>query len=128
MNIDYGFDFYANPIEKRQKRANNQYHFVCKCVACVNGWACYNDIMGKPRQFKGGEITNELAEEMERQGHRYQLAMDHLERLDIPKALPLFRDYLLTVNEVIEHPDQRYIDCEEAYKQCLWLENRGKGR
>ena len=19
----------------------------------------------------------------------------------------------------------RYLDCEEAYKQCLWLENRG---
>merc|ERR1712150_271186 len=124
VNIDYGFDFYANPIEKRQKRANNQYHFACKCVPCVNDWPVYNDIMGKPRQFKC-EITNELADDMERQGHRYQLAMDHLVRLDIQKALPLFRDYLLAMNEIIEHPDQRYIDCEEAYKQCLWLENRG---
>ena len=127
VNIDYGFDFYANTKEKRQQRANNQYHFVCKCVACVNNWPVYNDIMGKPRQFKCEEdkITNELADEMDRQGHRYQLAMDHLIRLDIPKALPLFRDYLLSMNQIIEHPDQRYVDCEEAYKQCLWLENRG---
>ena len=22
-------------------------------------------------------------------------------------------------------PRNRYIDCEEAYKQCLWLEGRG---
>jgi hypothetical protein len=29
------------------------------------------------------------------------------------------------MNELVEHPDPRYIDCEEAYKQCLWLENRG---
>ena len=124
MNIDYGFDFYANSKERRQKRANHQYHFVCKCVACVNNWPVYDDIMGVPRKFKC-ELTNELAEDMERQGHRYQLAMDHLVRLDIVRALPLFRDYLLTMNEVVVHPDQRYIDCEEAYKQCLWLENRG---
>ena len=81
--------------------------------------------MGKPRQFKC-DITHQLADQVERQGQRYQLAMDHLLRLDIAKARPLFREYLLTMNEVVVHPDQRYIDCEEAYKQCLWLENRGK--
>ena len=51
--------------------------------------------------------------------------MERLIRLDIQKALPLFKDYLLIMNELVEHPDPRYIDCEEAYKQCLWLENRG---
>ena len=39
--------------------------------------------------------------------------------------MPIFRDYLIVMNELVAHPDARYIDCEEAYKQCLWLENRG---
>ncbi len=51
--------------------------------------------------------------------------MDYLVRLDISSAMPIFRDYLIVMNELVEHPDQYYIDCEEAYKQCLWLENRG---
>lgn len=45
VSIDYGFDFYANPLEVRQKRANSQYHFSCKCVACVNNWPTYNDLV-----------------------------------------------------------------------------------
>ncbi len=55
----------------------------------------------------------------------YQIGMDFLLKLDITTALPIFRDYLMVVNELVLHPDSRYIDCEEAYKQCLWLENRG---
>ena len=51
--------------------------------------------------------------------------MDYLVRLDLASAMPIFRDYLIVMNELIEHPDQYYIDCEEAYKQCLWLQNRG---
>ena len=45
VSIDYGFDFYANPLDVRQKRANSQYHFACKCVACVNNWPIYNDLV-----------------------------------------------------------------------------------
>ena len=26
---------------------------------------------------------------------------------------------------ICQHLHRRYLDCEEAYKQCLWLENRG---
>ena len=26
---------------------------------------------------------------------------------------------------MVTNPQPRYLDCEEAYKQCLWLENRG---
>ena len=70
-------------------------------------------------------MTQELASESDRQGSMYQIGMEHLIRLDIPKALPLFKDYLIIMNELVEHPDPRYIDCEEAFKQCLWLENRG---
>lgn len=124
VTIDYGFDFYANPLERRQKRATSQYHFTCQCAACVQNWPVYNELMTKQRRWKV-QMTNELAEEAERQAMCYQVAMEHLIRLDIPRALPLFRDYLLLINELVEHPDPRYIDCEEAYKQCLWLENRG---
>ena len=53
------------------------------------------------------------------------IGMDYLLKLDIAKAMPIFRDYLMVMNELIQHPDARYIDCEEAYKQCLWLEGRG---
>lgn len=70
-------------------------------------------------------MTQELMDEAERHNIAYQVGMEHLIRLDVAKALPLFRDYLLVLNEMVEHPDPRYIDCEEAYKQCLWLENRG---
>ena len=55
----------------------------------------------------------------------FQIAMDYLVRLDVASSMPIFRDYLIVMNELVEHPDQYYIDCEEAYKQCLWLENRG---
>ena len=60
LTIDYGFDFYANPIDKRQKRANNQYYFVCRCFACVDNWPIYDNLNSKVRQFKQ-EITHELA-------------------------------------------------------------------
>lgn len=124
LTIDYGFDFYANPIEKRQKRAKTQYYFQCECIACVENWPTYEGLNNKIRQFKA-EITHEIADNIEWQLQRYHMAMDHLMRLDIAKAAPLFREYLMVMNDIIAHPDQRYIDCEEAFKQCLWLENRG---
>ena len=124
VNIDYGFDFYGNTKEMRQKRATTQYHFPCQCSACTQQWPVYNEMVNKPRRWKIS-MTEELMEEVERQNQCYQVGMEHLIRLDIQKALPLFKDYLVIMNELIEHPDPRYIDCEEAYKQCLWLENRG---
>lgn len=63
--------------------------------------------------------------EIARQAAQYQTAMEYLVRLDISRALPILAEYLTTLSELIVHPDARYLDCEEAYKQCLWLENRG---
>ena len=51
--------------------------------------------------------------------------MECLVRLDIGRAVPLLGEYLTVMEAMIAHPDARYLDCEEAYKQCLWLENRG---
>ncbi|CAB4057193.1 unnamed protein product [Lepeophtheirus salmonis] len=123
INIDYGFDFYANPIEKRQARANSQYYFHCSCVACVNDWPTYDDFMSRSREYKV-KITADVLTEVNRQASAYAEGMDHLIRLDIGKALPLLRDYLLVVGQLVAHPDPQFIDCEEAYKQCLWLEGR----
>ena len=81
-------------------------------------------MMTKQRVWKV-TMTPDLVAESDRHSANYQLGMEHLIRLDIVKALPLFKDYLIIMNELVEHPDPRYIDCEEAYKQCLWLENRG---
>merc|ERR1712038_1780478 len=126
VNIDYGFDFYANTKEIRQKRSSVQYHFSCQCQACDNNWPIYNDMVTKQRVWKVQTMmTPDLVAESDRHSANYQLGMEHLVRLDIVKALPLFKDYLIIMNELVEHPDPRYIDCEEAYKQCLWLENRG---
>ncbi len=124
VSIDYGFDFYANQKQARQQRSNTQYHFECGCMACSQDWPTYNGMVTKQRKWRIA-MTPELMEEAERQAICYQAGMEHLIRLDIAKALPTFRDYLLVMNELVEHPDPRYIDCEEAYKQCLWLENRG---
>ena len=63
--------------------------------------------------------------EIAKQASNYQTAMELLVRLDISRALPLLGEYLTVMEEMIVHPDARYLDCEEAYKQCLWLENRG---
>ena len=63
--------------------------------------------------------------EIARQAANYQTAMEYLVRLDINKSIPILAEYLATMSELIVHPDARYLDCEEAYKQCLWLENRG---
>ena len=108
----------------RQKRATTQYHFACQCVACTQNWPVYNELAGKVRSWKVN-MTQELLDEAVRQTGCYNSGMENLIRLDVLKAFPLFRDYLLIMNELVEHPDPRYIDCEEAYKQCLWLENRG---
>lgn len=124
VNIDYGFDFYANTKDMRQKRASTQYHFSCQCVACNSNWPVYNDMVNKQRRWKVA-MTQELVSEAERQSACYQVGMENLLRLDIQKALPMFREFLIIMNELVDHPDPRYIDCEEAYKQCLWLENRG---
>ena len=124
VNIDYGFDFYGNSKEMRQRRAGTQYHFTCQCVACTQNWPVYNDMVNRPRTWKVA-MNQELLDEAERQRGCYQVGMEHLIRLDVPKAWPLFKDFLLIMNELVEHPDPRYVDAEEAYKQCLWLENRG---
>ncbi len=124
VNIDYGFDFYATTYEERQKRARGQYFFSCTCIACQQKWPVYNDLLGRPRKLKAA-VTASMAEDFERAAANYQIGMDFLLRLDIATALPIFKDYLTVMNELVEHPDCRYIDCEEAYKQCLWLENRG---
>ena len=125
VNIDYGFDFYAMSKEQRSKRGTTQYHFSCQCLACSNNWPVYNDMVNKPSRRWKVAMTQELMDEAERQSLCYQAGMEHLLRLEVAKALPLFKDFLIILNELVEHPDPRYIDAEEAYKQCLWLENRG---
>ena len=59
VNIDYGFDFYANPKEKRAKRADGQYHFTCGCVACTEDWPTYDRLASRVRQFQA-EVTPEV--------------------------------------------------------------------
>lgn len=124
VNIDYGFDFYATPLDYRQKKAQNGYHFKCECVACTHKWPVYDRLVDRPPQYKK-KLTPELTLEVARQAAAYQAAMDHLLRLDIARALPALAQYLSVMSDLIVHPDARYLDCEEAYKQSLWLENRG---
>merc|ERR1712062_631825 len=82
-------------------------------------------MVNKPSRRWKVAMTQELMDEAERQSLCYQAGMEHLLRLEVAKALPLFKDFLIILNELVEHPDPRYIDAEEAYKQCLWVENRG---
>ena len=124
VNIDYGFDFYATPLEYRHKRAGSNYHFTCACVACSHKWPVYDKLVDKPPQYVK-KLTPEVTMEIARQASNYQQAMEFLVRLDINRAIPLLGDYLTVMEDIIQHPDARYLDCEEAYKQCLWLENRG---
>jgi hypothetical protein len=124
VNIDYGFDFYATPLSMRRQRAGQQYHFVCSCVACTNNWPLYQQLADKQPQYKN-KLTPQLKQEIVQQAANYKNAMENLVRLDINKALPAFQKFLMFMYEVVVHPDARYLDCEEAYKQCLWLENRG---
>lgn len=51
VNIDYGFDFYATPLEYRQKRAATNYHFRCECVACSHKWPVYDRLVERPPQY-----------------------------------------------------------------------------
>ena len=124
VNIDYGFDFYATPIEYRAKRAATNYHFKCECCACASKWPVYDKLVDRPPQYVK-KLTPEVTMEIARQASNYQHAMEALVRLDINKAVPLLGEYLSVMEEMIVHPDARYLDAEEAYKQCLWLENRG---
>jgi len=124
VNIDYGFDFYATPMEYRHKRALANYHFKCDCMACTNRWPVYDRLVDNPPQYRK-KLSPVLIEEVARQAANYQSAMDALVRLDINRAVPLLASYLATMADIIVHPDARYLDAEEAFKQCLWLENRG---
>jgi len=124
VNIDYGFDFYATPLEYRQNRAQAGYHFKCECVACSHKWPVYDRLVERPPQYKK-KLTPDMTMEVAREAACYQAAMELLVRLDIPRALPILGHYLASMSDLIVHPDARYLDCEEAYKQCLWLENRG---
>ena len=108
INIDYGFDFYATPADYRQKRAAANYHFHCECVACVHQWPVYDQLVDRPPIYKR-KLTPQLIEEVARQAANYQVAMDHLVRLDVNKALPLLAEYLTVMAEIIEHPDARSV-------------------
>merc|ERR1712083_1273213 len=124
INIDYGFDFYATPVSWRQARAASQYHFNCACVACDQRWPTYQSLVDKPPNYKK-KLTPDLIERVAANATSYEVAMGHLVKLDIGKAMPLFCQYLTSMYDILVHPDARYLDCEEAYKQCCWLENRG---
>merc|ERR1712107_90824 len=111
-------------LEFRHKKAISNYHFRCTCVACTHKWPVYDRLVDRPPQYRR-KLSPELVQVVEAQTANYQMAMEHLIRLDINKALPLFAEYLTLMSEIVVHPDVRYLDCEEAFKQCLWLENRG---
>ena len=96
----------------------------CECVACRSQWPVYDKLVERPPQYTR-KLSPEVTMEIARQASNYQTAMELLVRLDISRAVPLLAEYLTVMEELIVHPDARYLDCEEAYKQCLWLENRG---
>ena len=96
----------------------------CECTACSQQWPVYDKLVDRAPQYKK-KLSPEVTMEIAKQASNYQAAMELLVRLDISRALPLLADYLTVMEELIVQPDARYLDCEEAYKQCLWLENRG---
>merc|ERR1711971_505991 len=104
VNIDYGFDFYATPLDYRQKKALAGYHFKCGCVACSHKWPVYDRLVERPPQYKK-KLTPELTMEVARQAACYQAAMEQLVRLDIPRALPILAQYLTVMSDLIVHPD-----------------------
>ena len=106
VNIDYGFDFYATPIEYRHKRAMANYHFQCTCVACTNKWPVYDRLVDRPPQYTQ-KLTPRLIEEIAKQASGYTAAMDLLVRLDINRALPILAEYLTVMSDIIVHPDAR---------------------
>ena len=93
-------------------------------MACSSQWPVYDKLVERPPQYTR-KLSPEVTMEIARQASNYQTAMELLVRLDISRAVPLLAEYLTVMEELIVHPDARYLDCEEAYKQCLWLENRG---
>jgi len=106
VNIDYGFDFYATPLDFRQKKALAHYHFRCECVACTHKWPVYDRLVDRAPQYRR-KLTPELVETVAAQAAAYQTAMDHLVRLDIGRALPLLADYLSVMADIFVHPDAR---------------------
>jgi hypothetical protein len=106
VNIDYGFDFYATPLEFRQKKAQAHYHFRCECVACTHRWPIYDRLVDRPPQYRR-KLSSELVETVAAQAAAYQAAMDHLVRLDIGRALPILADYLMVMADIFVHPDAR---------------------
>ena len=96
----------------------------CECTACSQQWPVYDKLVDRPPQYRK-KLSPEVTMEIAKQASNYQAAMELLVRLDISRALPLLGEYLTVMEELIVQPDARYLDCEEAYKQCLWLENRG---
>ena len=60
VNIDYGFDFYATPMEYRHKRALANYHFKCDCMACTNRWPVYDRLVDNPPQYRYTSIVKTL--------------------------------------------------------------------
>ena len=107
VNIDYGFDFYATPMEYRHKRALANYHFVCECVACTNKWPVYDRLVDRAPHYRR-KLTPQMIEEVAKQAANYQKAMDLLVRLDINKAIPILAEYLNVMLEIIVHPDARF--------------------
>ena len=112
VNIDYGFDFYATPMEFRHKRAMANYHFRCECVACTHKWPVYDRLVDRPPQYRR-KLTPDLIEEVARQAANYEVAMELLVRLDINKALPILAEYLMVISDIIVHPDARWVQTKQ---------------
>ena len=70
-------------------------------------WPPYNTLATtRPREFRV-RVTQELSDELDRQNAAYQIGMDFLLRLDVARAMPIFRNYLMVTNDLVVHPDAR---------------------
>ena len=91
-----------------------------QCQACVENWPPYNQLATtRPRQFRV-RVTQELSDELDRQNAAYQIGMDFLLRLDVARAMPIFRNYLMVTDELVVHPDARDVT-GSIWSLCLKL-------
>lgn len=70
------------------------------------------------RNFKVA-LGHEVIQEVNQQSANYQLGMEFLLKLDIPNAMPIFKSFLIVMNELVEHPDQVHSKLVNKFKHYI---------
>ncbi len=142
ITIDYGPIYYDRTKVERQRHLKENYYFDCHCDACNGDWPLLDEIDTRIPTFKCINCQKPFAKGVDIQtlitclnckhqcdlisylkelgiSHGYlSTAMEDVKNGRVLEALPVLRNHLGLMQEIIAPPWKEWISCQSAIDQC----------